>query len=246
MALALGLVALPSIAAPPAAPGSAAELRNKVDAAAAALEDTRATTREELSALRVERADLQRQIRAESARAKTLGTLQREATERAEQRDAEAQRLHAPTVSALAIARDYVNRTLPFARSDRLATVDAIERDLAAATPDYGRALERILRFIEEEDAMGSEIAVTQQALELDGERQVVDVIRLGMALMYIRTQDGRFGWSFPTSDGWTTELVDGALADIIGRRFVARDANDALGPADLVVPAIAVEAPPS
>jgi hypothetical protein len=236
----VGSVPLVSMAAPAT---NLAELRSQVDAAAEALEVERASARDELAALRAERAELERQVRAEASRRATLNKLRAEATARAEQADADAGRWHAPTLAAIEVAREHVERSLPFARTERGEVLDRIERDLAAATPDHARAVERLLRFIEEEEAMGRELALTQQQIALDGEPQLVDVVRLGMALLYFRTRDDRYGWARPTDDGFVFEVLDDPeLALAVRRRFEAHERADALGRADLVLPSTVPE----
>lgn len=237
--LTLALVTAPvAVAAAPATRASLAKLRVEVDEAADALEAERATARDELAALRAERAELERQVRAAKARANTLQKLHAEARTRSEQLDAEDARWDQPTREAIAAARLHVAQSLPFARTQRDAQLDAIERDLSAATPDHARAVERLLRFIEEEDAMGSEVAYTQQEITLEGTPQLVDVIRLGMAILYVRTADERFAWARRRDDAWAFELIDDpALVEVLQQRFAAHHDNDALGPAQLVIP---------
>lgn len=217
---------------------SLAALRTEVDDVAMQLETERIAAREELAALRAERAELQRQVRAETTRTGTLKRMRAEATQRAEANREHARQWHEPVTAALASAREHVEHTLPFARADRLAVLDRIERDLASPRPDYARAVERLLRFIEEEEAMGRELALSQQRVELDGEPQIVDVIRLGMAVLYIRTSDGRYGWAVPDGEDWRIELLhDDDIVSIVRARFEAHEANDALGPATIVIP---------
>ena len=242
---AAALLALPTVAAPPAGEDAAslAALAADVDAAAVALADARTAARDELAALRSERAELARQVRAETARGKALDQMRREAEARGQAEDEAARRWHAPTLAAIAAARAHVEATLPFARGDRLAVLQRLDADLGAAVPDYARALERLLRFIEEEEAMGREIALTQQALTVEGHEQIVDVVRLGMALMYVRTADGRVGWVRPEADG-AVELLAGEAARVVAERFAAHDANEALGLVELVLPAAIGDGP--
>jgi hypothetical protein len=215
-----------------------AALRVEADELAETLEAERAATRDELAVLRSERIELERQVRAESARATALERIRAEASTRAETLDEESRRWHAPTLAALAATRTHVERGLPFATERRLDVLQRIERDLATAHPDHARALERLWRFLEEEEALGREVALTQQAMMLDGESRIVDVIRIGMALLYFRTQDGRLGWVHPTAEGWRSDiLVDPVLVEVVRGRFEAHERNDALGPAELLVP---------
>jgi hypothetical protein len=139
--------------------------------------------------------------------------------------------------AAVAAARAHVERGLPFARDARLKTLERLELDLQAATPDYGRVLERLLRFVEEEQAMGGEVAYTQQRLEVEGAPQIVRVLRLGLALLYFRAEDGRVGWAIPSASGWEVAVLDEPLAETIRARFEAAEDNETLGVAELLLP---------
>lgn len=226
--------------APPASgdAGDIARLRTEIDELAADLETERIAARDELATLRTERVELQRQVRAAKSRKTTLETLREEAVAQAEAQDVKSRQWDAPTREAIAAARAYVERSLPFARQARLDALDRIERDLSTAQPDHARAVERLWRFLEEEEAMGREVAVTQQVVEIDGESQIVDVVRLSMALLYFRTQDRRYGWVFPTGDGWEQQmLTDPRLVEVIEGRFEASERSETLGPAELLLP---------
>ena len=216
-----------------------ATLRAEVDQLAADVETERAAARDELAALRAERAELERQVRAARARKATLEKLQVEATKRAEAADDEARRWAEPMTAAVAAARAHVEAGLPFAKAARLKVLETLDRDLKAATPDYGRVLERLLRFVEEEQAMGGEVAYTQQRLDVEGTPQIVRVLRLGLALLYVRTEDDRVGWAVHGAEGWRVELLAGELADVVRARFEAAEDNRALGLAPLVLPAV-------
>lgn len=233
------LVAVPLAAtASGVTPEALAELRAEVDTAAAEIELERSAARDELAALRGERAELERQLRAAQSRGKTLSRIQSEATERAEADEAQAIRWHAPTQAALAEAKAYVERGIPFAQAERAALLEQLERDLGAAKPDYGRIALRLWRFLEEEDAMVAELTRDQQRMTFGDTTQIVDVIRMGLALQYVQTPDGAVGWSVRESGTWRTELIeDPALAELIRARFEAHDNNRGWGPARLVLP---------
>lgn len=216
-----------------------AALRTEVDQLASDLEAERAAARDELAALRAELAELERQVRAARTRKATLEKLRAEATKRAEDADDDARRWAAPMQAAIAAVRTHVEQGLPFAKQPRLDVLAGLERDLQAATPDYGRVLERLLRFIEEEQAMGGEVAFTQQRIELEGTPQIVQVLRLGLALLYVRTEEGGVGWAVRRGDAWAFEMLDGTLAEVVGARFDAAADNQALGLAPIVLPSV-------
>ena len=218
--------------------GDIARLRTEIDELAADLETERIAARDELASLRSERAELQRQVRAAKSRKTALETLRDDAVAQAEAQDAQNRQWDEPTRQAIAAARAYVEGSLPFARQARLDALDRIERDLTTAQPDHARAVERLWRFLEEEEAMGREVSVGQQVLEIDGEPQIVAVIRLSMALLYFRTQDQRYGWVYPEGDGWRQAmLTDARLVEVIEGRFEASERSETLGPAELLLP---------
>lgn len=218
-----------------------AQLRADVDQLAADLEAERAAARDELAALRAERAELERQVRAARTRKSTLEKLRADATKRAEEADDDARRWAEPMTQAVQATRAHVESGLPFATEARLEPLDRLSRDLQAARPDYGRVLERLLRFVEEEQAMGGEVAYTQQRVEIEGAAQIVRVLRLGLALLYVRTEDDRVGWAVQRGEGWTIEILSGPMADIVRARFDAAEDNRALGLAPIVVPSMEV-----
>ncbi len=236
--LVLSLVAVPLAArAADVTMAELARLRADVDQLAADLEEERAAARDELAALRAERAELERQVRAARARKATLEKLRADATKRADEADEDARRWAQPMQRAVEVTRAHVRASLPFATEARLAALDRSSRDLQAARPDYGRVLERLLRFIEEEEAMGGEVAYTQQRVEIDGAAQIVRVLRLGLALLYVRTEDDRVGWAVQRTDAWDIEMLTGAMADVVRARFDAAEDNRSLGLASIVVP---------
>lgn len=236
--LAASLIAVPVVArAAGVSVADLATLRTEVDQLAADLEAERAATRDELAALRAERAELERQVRAARTRKATLEKIRAEATARAEEADEDARRWAVPMREAISAARDHVEAGLPFAKAARLETLDALQRDLSAATPDYGRVLERLLRFVEEEEAMGGEVAFTQQRIELGGQPQIVQVLRLGLALLYVRTEGDQVGWAVRRDAAWEVVMLEGAPADVVRARFDDAEDNRALGVAPIVLP---------
>jgi len=134
--------------------------RANVDALAEQLASHRRSEREQLAALRAERAELQRLVRLEEIRRDTLTRLQTERAERMDDQEGYILTLLAPIKRAITSAKSYVAGTLPFKQDERLRRLNKIESDLAVTHPDAGRALTRIWRFVEEEEAMTREIGL--------------------------------------------------------------------------------------
>lgn len=226
-------------AAPPEAPELVvARLRVEVDELSASIADERRRAQERLQGLRVERAELERQLRLEQVRARTLARIEAQDHARADALDDTSAARLEPIREALALAESYVQDTLPFEREGRLRVLAAIRADLAASRPDPSNALSRLWRFVEEEEALGREVSRAQQPVSLDGERQLVDVVRLGMAAMYLRTAAGEYGWAKRGPAGWGFErLHDPAPKAAVAALFASFDENRRFGPQHLVMP---------
>jgi len=218
--------------------GAIAELRIEVDELAHFLAAERRASQEELASLRAERADLERQVRLEQVRQKTLLQMRRDHTAKVEALEADADRWVEPARRAIQVVRSYVERSLPFARAGRLEAIERIALELTSPRPDVARAMEKLWRLVEEEAALGQEIGRSQQVVEVDGQPTLAHVLHLGMALLYVRTLDGRVGWARRGAGDWRTELVtDPSHRARIEELFTAAERNDSLGPAVIVVP---------
>lgn len=238
--LALSVVLAAAIAAPSSAADIVA-LRLEVEALARTLDEQRSAAQAELAGLRAERAELQRQVRLARVRNRMLLKLEAEDAAADEARQAAIDEWNGPARAAVAAVRRHVEGGLPFARAARLEAVDAIAAELAGAMPDTGRAMQRLWRVLEEEAAMAREVTLARQQVELDDGPRLCDVLRIGMALMYVRAEDGRLGFARDRGDAWEIEIVDDAAGRaVIEALFEAADANTIFGPAVLLVPEVA------
>lgn len=213
------------------------QLRIEVDELAGRLEAERKQARAGLESLTAERRELERQTRLEAVRAETLEKIESEHRARADGLEGASLARIAPVRRAIASAKTYVTRSLPFHRAERTKQLDRIEASLAVEHPDASRALSRLWRFVEEEEALAREVGRSQQPIEFGGQRQLVDVARIGMALLYIRTAEQRYGWAKRDGDAWTYVPVEGAARDAVALIFEALDANRTYGPQPLLVP---------
>jgi len=213
-------------------------LRLEVESLAQTFDEKRTGTTDELAGLRAERAELHRQLRLAKVRNRTLVGLERQDAAADEARQASIDEWNRPARAAVAGVREHVLRGLPFAVTARLEALDRLDAELAGALPDTARVMERLWRLVEEEAAMAHEVTVARQQVELDDGPRLCDVLRIGMALMYVRSDDGRLGWARRADDGWRIEVVeDEAVRAVIAALFVAADDNAIFGPVELLVP---------
>ena len=189
--------------------------RVALDELAEQLESHRRTARERVSALRTEHSELRRQVRLEKVRQDTLSQLRSERTKRIDDQEGRLRTLLKPINEAVKAAKSYVEATLPFKREERLRYLKQIEADLSVTHPDPSQALTKLWQFIEDEEAMAREIALGQQAMDLNGITRLVDVARIGLALMYYRLPSGGVGWVRSMNGSWHFEQLEDPEAEL-------------------------------
>lgn len=215
-----------------------AGLRLEVEALSSGLTAQRAELAGALAGLRAEREQLERELRQARARHETLVRIEREHAARSERLAAARERWHAPAQQALERVRAYVDAALPFALEERRRVLDRLALELAGSSTDVAHTTERLWRFLEEEAAMGREVALARHAITLAEAPELALELRIGMALLYFRTLDGRFGWARRGPEGWRFEAITDADGQAIVRELFARhERNEGFGQTDLLVP---------
>ena len=110
---------------------------------------------------------------------------------------------------ALAGARDYVSSALPFKRGERLAKLDELESQLDSGALKPPRVANRLWSFHADEVRLTGESGIYRQPVSVGGEERLVDVARVGMMLLYFRTDDNQYGYAEPRGDRWSFRYVD-------------------------------------
>lgn len=118
----------------------------------------------------------------------------------------------APIVrSNLYALREQVQDGFPFKVGERLAALDEIEAQLESGVITAHRAFNRLWAFVEDELRITRENAIYSQSIALEGQNVLVDVAKLGNAMMYFRTRDLRYGRAVPADGGWRFEVFESA-----------------------------------
>lgn len=116
-----------------------------------------------------------------------------------------------------------VDEGLPFQLDARSDAVAVLRANLASGSTPAATVLSEAVRFIEDELRLTEEFGLYTQTIEWEGERQLVDVVRVGMVALFVRAGDGTFGHAVPHAEGWRFEpLPDAASDEQVQRLFGA------------------------
>jgi hypothetical protein len=117
--------------------------------------------------------------------------------------------------------RQQVRTGFPFKVGERLSELDEIEAQLNSGVITAHRAFNRLWAFVEDELRITRENAIYTQSINLQGENVLVDIAKLGNAMMYFRTRDLQYGRAVETSSGWRFELLDSVSdQELVARLF--------------------------
>jgi hypothetical protein len=107
--------------------------------------------------------------------------------------------------------REQVQKGFPFKISERLAELDDLENQLNSGVVTAHRAFNRLWAFVEDEIRISRENAIYTQSINLRGDNVLVDIAKLGNAMMYFRTRDLQYGRAVASPGGWSFELLESA-----------------------------------
>jgi hypothetical protein len=180
-----------------------AALRAEVEELSEELTVAKTETRNQIQSLARQKSDLQMELEREQLRLAKLRDALEDKRETIVETSSEGEDLEPVFESALAAMRGYVSTSLPFRRDERLAELDKIQDQLETGLLTYPRALARLWSFIEDELRMTRENAMFQQTVVLGDQEHLADVVRVGMVMLFFKTDDGRVGYTRKTPEGW-------------------------------------------
>jgi hypothetical protein len=180
-----------------------AKLRAEVEGLSESLAEAKTESRNDLQSRARQKSDLQLELDREEVRLSKLRSVLSEKKRRIVESSERGDDLKPVFELALSGLRNYIRRSLPFRRIERLAELDKLEEQQRSGILTYGKALVRLWSFTEDELRMSRESASFQQTIEIEGEEKLVDVLRIGMVMLYFQTSDGTTGYSRLSKGNW-------------------------------------------
>lgn len=182
--------------------------RAEVERLASDVELKKTELREQLRADAQQRAELERQARLLEQELAQLRAGAADEVAAIASREALRSAI-APVVQRhVAALRGRIASGLPFRARERAAELQRLGDELQAGRVAPPEALGRLWSGFEDELRLTKEIGIHRQEVLLEGKEQLVDVLKLGMVLLYFRTLEGRHGLAVPQGEGWSFALA--------------------------------------
>ncbi len=185
------------------------QLRAEVEELGAELSLAREEYKQRMSALVAQRGELEGRIkRARVNRERLQKELDRN-LEQARQAGANDDLLKPVLLRAIEEASSRILHGLPFKIDERLEALQDIRDQLNKGVMPPSRAATRLWAFYEDEIRLTRENGIYRQPVEVEGEIVLADVARLGMAMLYFVTADGRYGIARKGNEEWEYQVLD-------------------------------------
>jgi len=198
------------------------QLRGEVESLNDDIESKQQSHKNRMTSLAQRNAELEAQIQRQELETKKLQQQIEELRREARAADQASAALRPVAKDVMKKLERRVDHGLPFTRDERKAEIDDIRTKLEKGDLSTPRALNQLWTFVEDELRLTRENGMFRQTIELDGEEQLADVVRVGMVMLFFRTGDGRYGHAERTGQGWEFRIIEDAGRDRVDDLFDA------------------------
>lgn len=181
-----------------------ARLRSEVEALSARLEEKKEIFRAKMRSLAMQRSSLELSLQREKQRLAQLQKKQNKRQEQTEDIVKQTRQLTPVLLGTIGRLRWRVQTGLPFQTSERLRLLDDIAKKVKAHGLDPREGIQRVWSFLEDEFRLNRENGLYKQVITLQGKQMLVEVVRIGMMMLFFCTKDGRCGRAVREKNDWS------------------------------------------
>jgi len=207
-----------------------AELRAEVEALATEIDQVKEEARGEVRSIELQKTDLEARIRQEEVRVQELERMIERQRDALESEKIAGEVLTPVLLASLQDVRKSIRGSLPYRQEDRLAEVDKLQTQIKDGTLTPQRATTRVWQLLEDELRLTRENIMDEQVLPLPEGEALVEVARVGMVMMFWRTDEGAVGTVTGSPGSWTYTPLDGADANRVHGLFEALEKQVRVG----------------
>lgn len=178
-------------------------LRSKVESLHAKLQRKRESFRIKQRSLASQKAELKASLRREQLAVKQLEKALAEQRQAARAAGAVSEALKPVVFDAIRALAQHIKTGLPFKRQQRLLALVELKRSLETGAITSQQAVNRLWGFYQDEYRLTGDTGIHTQVIRVNGEKRLVDVVKVGMMLLYYRTDNGLYGQAALTPEGW-------------------------------------------
>ncbi|MCF7971928.1 MAG: DUF3450 domain-containing protein, partial [Methylococcaceae bacterium] len=169
-------------------------LRGEVEELQSQLDLAKEDHRNRMQALSSQHADLGVEDRRQSVNLEKMQQTLLKFEQSKESMTANTDNLPPVIIGIISQLYNYVQDSIPFKKEERLSVLTKLRSDIDSQLIDPKRAANRLWAFVEDEIRLSKENGIYRQTIELNGEKMLADIAKLGTVLLYFQTNDRQVG----------------------------------------------------
>jgi len=179
------------------------KLRGEVQTLSTQINDEKDAYQADMKSLTQQRSELQGMISREELKIKQISKELAAVHAKVAEAGKNTVGLTPLVLEAIANLEEMIKNSTPFKTEDRLASVAHIKEQLTSSLITPQKALSFVYNAYGDEIRMTKENAIFKQSIKLDGENKLVEVARVGTAMMFFKTPDEKVGFVVRKGSGW-------------------------------------------
>ena len=183
-----------------------ASLRSELERLESEIQMEREVQRSDLRSLAAQEEELDLLLQKERIRLAALRKIRVRLQAGLKAAQARIEDLVSPLQRAAERLEKALRRSLPFRLDERLGELEELRQGLDSGTLDPETTTSRLWQLVEDELDLCTGTELQRQVVEVDGNKELAEVVRVGMVALYFRTTDGRYGHAARSGDTWRFE----------------------------------------
>jgi hypothetical protein len=178
------------------------KIRGEVEALQNEIDIEKNSLKNRMRAIELSKAELSNEIQRETLKIKqfTLSISSKKSQRGNPGKEEEA--IKSGVLDSVEIMKKHIESSLPFKIEERLNALNEISDQMNNGAISPYRAVSRLWSFYEDEFRLTRENGLFSQPMEINGEKRIVTIARLGMVMAYYRSGDSDYGMFVKESKG--------------------------------------------
>lgn len=178
------------------------KIRSEVEALQNELDIEKNALKNKMRAIELSKAELQNEIQRENLKIKQLNLSIASKKAQRGNPGKEEEEIKKSVSDSVETIKKHIKDSLPFKTEERLNALNEIADQMNSGAITPYRAVSRLWSFYEDEFRLTKENGLFSQPMELNGEKRIVTVARLGMVMAYYRYGESDYGMFAKESSG--------------------------------------------
>lgn len=185
-----------------------ARMRSEVEQLSSQIEEKRQEQRSQLRSLSMRKGSLELSLQQAQIQFRQVQQQYQEQQKKSAASGVAEEKLKPVVIQSIQAIRVAIEQGLPFRLQERLAALQTLEQQLKGQLIRPLQAANRLWQIVDDELRLGRENGLYTQVIPLQNKRVLMEVVRLGMVMLFFKTRTGQYGSAVRKGNVWSYELL--------------------------------------